>query len=383
MRSRQLVVFFVLLGVALAADTVGLTLNKNYRMGATNDFSTGRVLYVNTDDTQTKFVASSQNTLRFYPEDAAGDYDNTTAYNVVFNETIPQMRYRGDGTWLAVRGATSNLVYFMKQNTSLATQYYVDHSVDVGSRPLSIAWAYNDDTLAAGLADGKLVVLERDPATNKFFVNQTITTGHGGGVAKVFGKTSRIYTAGAANDTTAQVWRQNITTKVWVFDRNVTGVGKTTDSVSAMHVSGNEKRWGIARDSGDIYIMGHGDSALDWTLSPSGIITGAHTGNINFLRFTGNGWHLLSGGVDGSAKLWSRGNNWATPGAANTYFINPQSVDWDGLNKQFTVGQFGDTSGAFMTEKLGVDSCSVGVKSADGTYCVCPAEQSWFIGGAT
>lgn len=69
------------------------------------------------------------------------------------------MRFRSDGTWLAACGGSSNLIYFIRQSAGNNGQYYVDHTVNVGSYPNSIAWTYNDNSLAAGLANGRIAIL--------------------------------------------------------------------------------------------------------------------------------------------------------------------------------------------------------------------------------
>jgi hypothetical protein len=43
-----------------------------------------------------------------------GTFDKTSAYNVVIpDDIIIEMRFRGDGIWLAVCGKTSTVVYFL------------------------------------------------------------------------------------------------------------------------------------------------------------------------------------------------------------------------------------------------------------------------------
>jgi hypothetical protein len=49
----------IILGSALAQNNVTLVERQNYTMSNTNDFSSGSVSYVNTDDTLTKFVVSA------------------------------------------------------------------------------------------------------------------------------------------------------------------------------------------------------------------------------------------------------------------------------------------------------------------------------------
>jgi hypothetical protein len=392
MRSCQLVVFLILLSVALAADAVTLTNGKAYSMAPAGTFSNlGRVSYVNTDDTQTKFVASAQNTLRFYPE-VAGSYDNASAYDIVFNETIPQMRYCSDGSflgsWLAARGGSSNLIYFLTQNftNNAFGRYYLDHTVNLSSYPNSLGWAYDDSrrvpTLAVGLADGNISLLQYNAESRRFFNNQSIATNHTGGVAKVFGTTSRIYSAGgAATDNNINVYWLNTTTGKWTGNWTVPSVGTATDTVSAMHVSGNEKRVAVGQSSGDIYILGHPDDNYEWTIGKTIPAASAHgVFPINFVRVTSNGWHLLTAATNpfGQAALWTKNDDWGTP---TGYNLKAQSGDWDNVNNQFTIGLYGDTTGAFVTGQLWATACDNGFNASDNTRCQCAAGQTWIQGG--
>jgi hypothetical protein len=142
---------------ACSLNQVTIVTNNNYTMGV-GQFVNGTVSFVNADTIGQHFVASDLSTIRFFP-DNNGVYDNTSAYNVNFTENIPQMRFRSDGSWLAVRGSTTTQIYFMKQ---APTNYAVDHTVNVGSRPLTLVWVYNQNTLAVGLANGNIAVLQRN-----------------------------------------------------------------------------------------------------------------------------------------------------------------------------------------------------------------------------
>ena len=113
MRRKSLLSLVIILGSALAQNNVTLVERQNYTMSNTNDFIGGSVSYVNTDDTLTKFVVSDQKTLQFMLN-VNGTFDKTSAYNVVIpDDIIIEMRFRGDGIWLAVCGKTSTVVYFL------------------------------------------------------------------------------------------------------------------------------------------------------------------------------------------------------------------------------------------------------------------------------
>jgi hypothetical protein len=235
-------------------------------------------------------VASDLTSLRFQ-ENNNGAFDNATAYFVNFTNKITQMRFRGDGVWLAVRDNTSPVIFFMKQNSS--GDYYVDHNVSVGSYPNSLGWTYNDDYLATGLANNSILVLQLSSSSNTFHVYQVINTSHTGGVAHVFGKTARIYSLGG-NDSVLQSWWLNTTTLFWSLNQTLTGVGAA--NASAIHISGNEKRIVIGRSNGDITILSHADNNLIWYVGYN--LTGAHAGSINFVRVTSVGWHIASGAAN-------------------------------------------------------------------------------------
>jgi hypothetical protein len=202
-------------------------------MSTTSNYTSGTVSYVNTDKLEDKFVASSLNSIYFQSE-ANGVYNNATAYTVNFANNIPQMRFRSDGQWLAVRDDTNAVIYFMSQdNTGL---FSVNHIVNVGSYPHSLGWCYNGDTLATGLTNGSIAVLQRNTSSNTFYVYQILNTSHTGGVSKVFGMTSRIYSLGGT-DSIMQSWWLNTTTGVWSNNQTLTGVGSGT--ASAIHISAN------------------------------------------------------------------------------------------------------------------------------------------------
>jgi hypothetical protein len=386
MRNHQLIVFFVLLGVALAADSVGLSFLQSYSMAPVGTFASGKVNYVNTNGDQTRLVTSAGKTLRFYPESAPGTYDNATAYNLPMPEAIPQMRFQDTGDWLAARDDTTNLIYFLKPNTSNSNKYDTDHTVDVGSYPNSLGWASDQNTLAAGLANGDIALLQLNTTSGKFFFNQSITTNHTNGVSKVFGTTARIYSAGVdPSDNNINIYWLNTTTGQWSYNWTVPNVGTNGDTVSAMYVSGNRKRVAVGQSNGDIYVLGHPDQNLEWSIAKTILAASAHGPfPINFIRVTGNGWHMLTGASNsnGQALLWTKKDNWSasTPTSAN---VNAQSGDWDGVYKQFTIGLYNDGGiGAFQTQRLQAtctgDSAAV---SGDPSRCTCPAGQTWIQGG--
>lgn len=127
---------------------------------------------------------------------------------------------------------------------------------------------------------------------------------------------------------------------------------------------------GIGRANGDILILGRTDNNLDVVLRYT--LATAHLAAVNFLRFDSIGWHLLSGGAvgDGTVQLRSRKNNWGTP---TNYTLNGQSVDWDNVNKQYTIGTYGNNDGTFYTKYLTATNCTgTSVNSSDPTRCVCP-----------
>lgn len=133
-------------------------------MGGATDFVNGSVLYVNTDDSETRLTTCDLKTLQFYTNTSAGVYGTPTNFTQ-FNNTVQQMRYRSDGTWLAVRTDNENFIYFMKNSSA------IDHTVDVVSTPKSLAWVYDDDMLAVGLANGSIAVLQRIASNNTFHVH--------------------------------------------------------------------------------------------------------------------------------------------------------------------------------------------------------------------
>jgi hypothetical protein len=226
-----------------------------------------------------------------------------------------------------------------------------------------------------GLANGNLAVLELNSTIGKFYVRQMINTNHVGGIAKVFGKKARIYSVGGT-DSILQVWWLNTTTQVWSLNQTLNDVGKATNRATAMHVSRNEKRIGIGRSDGDIIILGHPDENYFWSINKT--ITRAHSASVNFIRFTRNGWHFLSGAGDGVVRLWTKNDDWTVP--ANTT-LNGQSVDWDDLNKQYTVGLYGFNNGKFTTQYLNATNCANGYDSSDKTRCTCATGLTWFNGG--
>jgi WD40 repeat protein len=373
MSIKTLVVILgTLVGCTIAINDVVLVENQNYTMSNTNDFTGGSVSYVNTDDTLTKFVVSDQKTLQFMLN-VNGTFDKTSAYNFVIPDDILEMRFRGDGAWLAVCGKTSTVVYFLTQGS--LGRYEGNHNVSVGSLPTSVSWTYHEDTLAVGLANGSLAVLELNSATGKFYVRQMINTNHVGGIAKVFGKKARIYSVGGS-DSILQVWWLNTTTQVWSLNQTLNDVGKATNRATAMHVSRNEKRIGIGRNNGDIIILGHPDENYLWSINKT--ITRAHSASVNFIRFTRNGWHFLSGAGDGVVRLWTKNDEWTVP--ANTT-LNGQSVDWDDKHKQYTVGLYSFDNGKFTTQYLSATNCANGYDSSDKTRCTCGAGLTWVNGG--
>ena len=202
-----------------------------------------------------------------------------------------------------------------------------------------------------------------------------INTTHIGGVSKVFGTKNRIYSAGG-NDSVVQARWLNTTTGVWSLNSSVSGVGTSSDTVSAMYVSGNQKRWGVGRSNGDIYILGHPDNSYNWSIANT--ITGAHTASVNFIRFSSNGWHMISGAAaNDSVRLRTKLDNWNT---STNYPWKGQSGDWDDRNKQVTIGLYGNDNGAFTTKFLKAN-CSAGTNTSDISQCQCPAGQAWFNGG--
>jgi hypothetical protein len=300
----------MLLGVTLTQYSVAVFINGTYSMGPAGAFTSGKVSYVNTDDIQTHLVTSSDKTLRFYNK-SAGVYDNGTAYNVDMDESIPQMRYRWDGTWLAARGESSTKIYFMRQ---ISGKYTVDHIVDVGSYPNSIGWAFDQNTLAAGLANGNIVLLQFDTATNKFKLNQSIATNHTNGVSKVFGTTSRIYSTGSdASDNNVNIYWLNTTTGKWSYNWTVPNVGTNSDTPTAMHISGSENRVAVGQSNGDIYILSHPDQNYEWYISKIIFAAFAHLSfPINFVRLTSNGWYLITSAnkPSGEVYFWAKKYDW-------------------------------------------------------------------------
>ena len=159
MLFRSLAVFLLLLSVALAFNEVVLVPNGDYTMAPPTTFADNpEVTYVNTDDLEDRLVAVAENILRFYPNNA-GKFDNASAYNVAFNETIAQARFNSDGSWLGARGSTSDKIYFMQKNSTTGV-YYVDHFVLLNNKSNALDWAFNGKTLAVGLLDNTIALLQ-------------------------------------------------------------------------------------------------------------------------------------------------------------------------------------------------------------------------------
>ena len=262
----------------------------------------------------------------------------------------------------------------MKKNSTTGT-YYVDHFVTLDSQPKVLGWAYNDFTLALGLTNNTIAMLQWNSATSKFFHNQTIITTHTGGVTKLRGTRNRIYTLGGS-DTVLNIYWLNTTTGVWTGNHSVSNVGALGDTASALAVSGNEKRVAVGRSNGNIYMLGHPDNNYSFIVDQT--LTTIHTNSVYFIRITSNGWHMVSGASGNeNIQLTTKANNWATP---VTYLYNGRNGDWDNVNNQFVIGLNGNTSGAFTGQLLQASACTVSVNGTDNTRCNCPAGQVWAQG---
>lgn len=168
MKVSRSAILLLILCIVNAADEVGLVNDSHYSMSNTPDFPSGTVSRVSTDGTKKNLVVSSHSTMKFYNINGRV-INNQTSYSVLLTENILSLRYRSDAKWLAICGETSNLIYFMKQSDS-SLQYSIDHTVEVDSHPNSLDWAYHEDSLAVGLSNGNIVVLELNLTLNKFSI---------------------------------------------------------------------------------------------------------------------------------------------------------------------------------------------------------------------
>jgi WD40 repeat protein len=62
----------------------------------------------------------------------------------------------------------------------------------------------------------------------------------------------------------------------------------------------------------------------------------AHTGGVNYVRFTNTGTHFVTGGQDGTTKLWTQANNFSS--ATQTLPYQTVSGGWTKNTYEYALG---------------------------------------------
>jgi|JI6StandDraft_1071083.scaffolds.fasta_scaffold13374_5 hypothetical protein len=193
----------MLIAITLSVNEVIL---NTYQTNVTSNSS--NTIYLSSyDGSGTNLATGAGNIITFYTRDGSGYWGNPYS-RINISNTLTEARFRDDGAWVAVIDNTTNNIYLFNK---APIQYDLNQTIDCGSRPKSISWAYDGNLLLAGLASGNVNVYTINSTTQQFYQKQVLFSGHSGGVSKISGRKSRFVTCGMT-DNAINIWYYNSTT---------------------------------------------------------------------------------------------------------------------------------------------------------------------------
>ena len=184
----------------------------------------------------------------------------------------------------AIDDNTPNLFLYKKIT---AGQYGLNQTIECGVRLSTVSWANNGNRLLVGaLSSGDVRVFAFNSTTQQFYLKQTLSTSHSGGVAKISGRTSRFVSCGTT-DSNINVWYFNITTGNYNTAVNST---TTVASCTAVNMVSTEQKIAVGLGNGTVVILERNQEFLYTT----NITIPAHLTSVNFVRWTSDGVYLLT-----------------------------------------------------------------------------------------
>lgn len=363
-----------LIALASAADPVILVTYQNSVTNGNNLLNSP--IYLSSFDASGNILATGANNYLTFFTRTAGFFGNP--YNVTLTNTLKDVKIRPDSgaTWVATIDDSTNNLFLLNKPSGT---YLSNQTVDCGSRPLTISWANGGSRLLVGLSNANVQVYAYNSSTSQWYLNQTLTTAHSGGVAKLSGSLSRFVTCGVS-DSNVQVWYFNTTTGYYTTTANQTIPSGVVAPCTAIDLAANEQRFAVGQNNGTFAIY---ERDANFFYSSVATNTTAHGSTpINAVKFTNNAVYLVTSGSspNNQTNLWTKANSFSTP---NTYSINGQSIDWDNVNSQFAIGTYGNVTGINTIQALSANAsaCPSGtVESLNSSACSCTSPQVWVYG---